>query len=204
MGWPNPSYTRWLGTSTRPVVEDGLSLTVHRMARLAGSRPGTSHAGAWQWSRDGERTSTVDYWINVETVDSAELILTFRLNGDPVQQRIWLERRPCRFGGGRWFAQCPATGETASKLYLPPGGRRFLSRHAYKVAYRSQRECEIGRASLRRFRLATRLGLGDPNIPIKPPGMRWATFDRALEELDRYDTIWSVAIARRFGIRAWE
>jgi hypothetical protein len=130
MGSPNPSYTRWLGTSTRAVIEDGLSLTVHRMARLAGKRPGTSHTGFWRWSRDGETTSTISYRINTESTDWAELILDFTLNDEPVHQRIWLEKRPCRFGGGRWFAECPSTGGTASKLYLPPGGRRFLSRHA--------------------------------------------------------------------------
>jgi hypothetical protein len=29
--------------------------------------------------------------------------------------------------------------------------------------------------------------------------MRWATFGRALDELHRYDTVWSIAIAPRFG-----
>jgi len=113
--------------------------------------------------------------------NDANLSIEFRLNGEP--ELIWLEKRPCRFGGGRWFAVCPHSGRTAAKLYLPSGGRRFLSRHAYRMGYRSQYEAPAGRATLKQDRLAARLGL-DLHCPVKPKWMRWRTYDRAPDRLD--------------------
>src|SRR4029453_7072183 len=55
-----------------------------------------------------------------------------------IPELIWLEKRPCRFCGGGWVTVCLHSGRTAAKLRLPSGGRRFLSRHAYRMGYRSQ------------------------------------------------------------------
>ena len=203
MAWPNPSYTRWLSGPGRAIIEDGLMLHVHRMGRLVGAGVGSTHAGVWRWSINGETCATIGYRVKIDADNSARLILDFRVNGEPINQTIWLERRPCRFGGGRWFARCPHTGRTAANLYLPSGGHRFFSRHAYRMGYRSQCECPFGRATTRRHRLAARLNLGDANFPIKPRWMRWKTFDRALDKLQRDDTIWTTEMMKRFGIGNW-
>jgi hypothetical protein len=203
MSWPNPSETRWAYGSTRAVVEDGLMLPIHRMAKLAGDWPGAIRIGTWRWSAYGETLATIGYRVEIISASVARLSLDFKVNGSPVVQTIWLERRPCRFGGGRWYAQCPVSGRTASKLYLPNGGQSFLSRQAYRLSYQSQRECAIGRSATRRHKLAARLNLGDPEMPIKPRWMHWATFDRAVAQLLYLDRLWSLEMARRFRLHDW-
>jgi hypothetical protein len=77
------------------------------------------------------------------------------------------------------------------KLYLPLGGRRFRSRHAYRLAYASQRETVHDRALRRARKLCRRLG-GDPAddcYPEKPSRMRWATYNRIMEQLVAADRV---------------
>jgi len=38
-------------------------------------------------------------------------------------------------------------------------------------------------------------------LPPKPTGMHWSTYDRLAERYDAYDTMWSLAVMRRFGFR---
>jgi hypothetical protein len=65
------------------------------------------------------------------------------------------------------------------------------SRHAYELAYASQRETKYDRA-LRRAR-KLRLGLGadpaDDEYPDKPLRMRWATYNRLMDRLIAADAV---------------
>jgi hypothetical protein len=58
----------------------------------------------------------------------------------------------------------------------PLGGRHFWSRHAYELAYASQRETKFDRAFRRARKLRLTLGAdpADDEYPDKPPRMRWA------------------------------
>jgi hypothetical protein len=98
----------------------------------------------------------------------------------PQHYTVAVVSTPCRFGGRRWWAICPATGRRAVNLYLPNGGRRFLSRAAYRLAYQSQRETVTGRAWRTIRKLERRLGSAPgapPDAMEKPKWMRWRTFD---------------------------
>lgn len=99
----------------------------------------------------------------------------------PQHYAVRLVSTPCPFGGRRWWAICPATGRRAVKLYLPNGGRRFLSRAAYGMPYQSQRETEAGRAWRAIREVDRRLGMAPAGIGAaleKPKWMRWRTFNR--------------------------
>jgi hypothetical protein len=39
------------------------------------------------------------------------------------------------------------------------------------------------------------------SLPPKPKGMHWSTYERLAERYDTYDTMWSMAVMRRLGIR---
>jgi hypothetical protein len=198
VAWPNPSYTRWLGGGERAVVEDGLTLSVHKVMRTM--RNSMRRSGVWQWYCNGEACASISYTAEKWGQDCGRLKLSYRANGEPVELLIDLVRRPCRFGGGRWFAYCPHTRRVAAKLYVPAGGRHFLSRYAYKLAYRSQRECRAGRAILARDRLVARLGLFDWEVPIRPKWMRQRTFEKAVDRLEQMDQIWAIEAMARFGV----
>jgi hypothetical protein len=73
--------------------------------------------------------------------------LNYRLRGhDRFTLSIRMESRIYRVGGERWFFNCPipmpdgTCSRRATKLYLPPGARRFGCRACHDLAYRSSQE----------------------------------------------------------------
>jgi hypothetical protein len=122
--------------------------------------------------------------------------------------RIPLKTTPQRFGGVRWWFECPRTGRRCTKLFLPLGGHQFWSRYAWRLGYASQREGVQGRAQLQALK-AYRALRGEGNwregAPPKPKWMRWRTYDRLVAKLDfhnsAFDANW-MAVASRFLARS--
>lgn len=102
-------------------------------------------------------------------------------------QYVDVRSTPCRFGGRRWWWECPKSGKRVEKLYLPNGGVRFLSREAYRLDYQSQRETAEDRAQRKSRRLYRKLGpdAEDCDYYPKPKGMHWRTFNTICEQLDQ-------------------
>src|SRR3954468_18946084 len=73
--------------------------------------------------------------------------------GGRITYRVGLTTTRPRYGGERWWFVCPATGRRAFKLYLPNGGRRFLSRAGYRLGYAVTREDRIARYQRRAERI---------------------------------------------------
>jgi hypothetical protein len=107
------------------------------------------------------------------------------------------------YGGIRWWFVCPNTGRRVSKLYLPRGGRKFLSRQAYRLGYACQRFDASDRIHLQGRRLSRALG-GDGHWldgpPPKPKWMRWATYERKVDRFhalqDKLDRMWHPRLLR--------
>jgi hypothetical protein len=113
--------------------------------------------------------------------------------GEPLAMNdaILLEASRPPLGGLRWWFICPRLNRKVRKLYLPLGGRHFLSRRAYRLPYASQRETVSDRAMRRARKLYLRLG-GDPaddEYPDKPKRMRWKTYNRLMDRLVAADGI---------------
>jgi predicted RNA-binding Zn-ribbon protein involved in translation (DUF1610 family) len=109
-------------------------------------------------------------------------------------------------GSRPWF-RCPNCGRRAGKLYLPVGGRHFMCRRCYDLAYESQWEEPWWRAKSRARKLWQRLG-GDPDddlIPPRPKGMHWRTYERLIADAERAEDLVGASIAasmsKRFGRR---
>ena len=73
-------------------------------------------------------------------------------------------------------------------MWLPPGATRFCSRQAWgkQVAYSTQFEAPFNRAISAREKVKSRLiGDLDPSewdLPPKPKGMRWHTYERLADK----------------------
>jgi hypothetical protein len=78
-----------------------------------------------------------------------------------------------------------------TKLYLPWGALRFASRHAFGLAYQSQRETPSSRAISRAFKLRRRLGStgGIGERLRKPKGMHRRTFARERARVENAETL---------------
>ena len=83
-----------------------------------------------------------------------------------------------------------------SVLWRPPGATRFCSRQSggnRRVAYSSQFLDADNRAHRGKAKIKRRLiGDCDPDhweLPPKPKGMRWSTYNRLVERFDTYEEI---------------
>ena len=78
--------------------------------------------------------------------EAAWLKLTYTASGNPMDYRVRLVTTQPTYGGRRWWFMCPlafmagAPPRRVAKLYLPPGGRYFGSREAYRLTYTSCQE----------------------------------------------------------------
>lgn len=122
MPWPNPAQTRWQGGPDRCIVENGLALDIHRLAKPCQNYSVTMN-GIWQWRCGTERISSMNYSVERHGPELMTLKLTFVLNGETTEQEITLHGKKCHFGGMRWFARCPHTLNAVAKVYLPKGGK---------------------------------------------------------------------------------
>ena len=106
------------------------------------------------------------------------------------QQVFSLVSEPRHSGGLQWHAVCPRTGQRVRVLYRPLGATFFASRYAWgrRAAYASQFLDPIGRAWRTKAKVkATLLRNEDPDewdLPAKPKGMRWATYERWVAKYD--------------------
>ena len=144
-------------------------------------RPHSRVAVTWRCSRDS---------INaVFCLDATTGLVS--LQHGLTDQTIHLTAHPRPFGGVQWFFICPATGARVSTLRKPPGAQHFASRHAWgkRVTYASQSVDPVSRAWRIKHKVASRLSAGSDGavLPIKPRGMRWATYDALANRYEAAD-----------------
>ena len=189
----------------RSKVEHCRSLDVNRLHRAGCIRPG--YWGGWKWSQDGEDTGSIGLRGEEHRL---RLVYSYQRGGgewEKIDVSVPITYVPCRYGGERPYFRCAGIvngrycGKRVVKLYM--GGRYFLCRHCYRLAYASQSESEHDRVLRRRDKRRMRLG-GDPGTEWfclrKPKGMWWRTFERERDELrmieERAEDLFIVGAAR--------
>ena len=199
---PRPRY--------RACLQDGLKLDLNHLARNRFIVPGaqTGPTGiCWP-----DNCGDVIAFGTIHADLSGERTGWFRFQMGSLDQTFMLVREPRRFGGGQWYFRCPRTYQRCSVVWKPPGANSFACRSAWKnaAAYRSQFQTREDRAHSMSHRLCARLGgpdweSGGFEDPPKPKGMRWKTYDRALDRIAHYEAIkdegllW--ATAKLMGLR---
>ena len=165
------------------------SLNVNTLKRSGSLKEGRQ--GTWQWSQGSE----VIAHINFHTSEG-RLMLDYRVcvNGsdwEPITQHIGLSQVPCHLGGHRTYFICSGVVNGRScrrqvgKLYA--GGRYFLCRHCYGMAYTSQSEDRASRMLRRANKIRMALG-GEAGtaswIAPKPKGMWHRTYQGKRFEIE--------------------
>jgi hypothetical protein len=185
-------------------VEHYRSLDVNRLHRAGCLRPGWW--GNWQWTQDGEQVAL----INLRAEENRlRLEFKVRIGGgdwESVSEAIPITYAPCRYGGTRPYFLCRGVvngrhcGRRVAKLYA--GGRYFLCRHCYRLAYASQSEARhdrlLRRANKRRIMLGGESGTASA-FPAKPKGMWWRTYDRHMDEIAKAEAEADRAFLARFA-----
>lgn len=139
-----------------------------------------------------------------------EIELRYELEGNSLQlflpseskreelDKVSLTWTSCHFGGQRPWFKCPSgvCDERVSKLYLPPGGKRFLCRHCHNLSYESQgRSNQFYYESITRWKkkcdkILKKLGVKPPssleNLPSEPSRSKGMSHSRYLDLLSDY------------------
>lgn len=202
-GYGSGQWYRW---NTKATVETCRQLDVNRWNREGLLRPGQWFSWVWKDDEGREKAS-----IGVRTLPGAvELSYTLNprsKNPEEIRYQVPLTWTPCNYGGERpWFV-CPGVVNgrecyrRVGKLYL--GGKYFLCRHCYNLAYESQREDRATRlmhkAQKIRRRLGGHSGLTYP-FPVKPKGMHWRTYERLWREAREAEHNSLLAMAQRLEL----
>lgn len=181
---------RWGG---RPTADASKKIDLAWMIRTGRARPGGWVSGDLRWSWGGSPAGSIGYVANMEDETAAYLRLMYwRGEGgdrEHVEQVVRLVSTRPNFGGRRWWMVCPYSGRRVAKLYLPAGGDRFASRHAWKLGYQSQRVARRDRPFEKLFRLQRKLGSEQGwDAPLwRPKGMWRRTYERHLERYYELD-----------------
>lgn len=183
----------------RAIIERGLTIDLRRLRQQGLFRGGTCAFGnsiSWTFGNGGGASLKFSYdaisgaptWFRVSYTAAMSAGLP-----SVIDEEFRLEALPQPFGGRRWFFICPSTGARVQTLHCPPGATRFRSRKAYgsQVRYLSQGLSRGDRWHHRSAKLSRRMLAAGPaewreehadwEYPPKPPGMRWATYNRAFE-----------------------
>jgi hypothetical protein len=174
------------GSGRKGKVESYRSLDVGQLKKAGCLQPG--FRGGWEWRAEGEPVPSIRLRATAD-----QLILNYKVRSDgedwtDVEEAVRLARSPCRFGGWRAYFVCPGVKNgrpcrrRVSKLY---GGRYFLCRHCYDLAYASQSEDPYSRLLRRANKRKIALG-GTPglySLPPRPKGMHQRTYERHLAEI---------------------
>jgi hypothetical protein len=117
-----------------------------------------------------------------------------QINMEDFQQCVQLILMPRHFGGGQWYFLCSELHRPASVLWRPPRALFFRCSQYWsrRAAYICQFGTPIDRAHSGRAKLKAKLhssNLDDWRIPLKPPRMCWATYDRLIERYLKYDAV---------------
>ncbi len=176
-------------TGSKQKAEHCPSLDVNKMRRDGCLEPGWS--GQWVWSRNGQETGRIS-----ARAERGRIILSYKVrqNGndwEPITQTVHTTQSDCNYGGQRPYFLCPGVvngrhcGRRVGKLFS--GGRYFLCRHCYQIAYSSQSEAHYDRMLRRANKLRMALG-GEPGaahwIADKRRGMWQRTYERQRSEIE--------------------
>jgi len=159
-----------------------LDISMLRRAKAFDLEPGEIKQASF-WLDPDDPTGGVIVW-GVEADDRGRpegIALLHRIpGGASVEQGVLLTTTACRYGGVRYWFQCPAEGcgRRVRVLYLRPAETQYVCRHCARVVYASTRETPNERLARREGKVSSRLGGADSLGGPRPKGMHRKTYTR--------------------------
>jgi len=144
--------------SNRPTTDECVHINLSNLKGLGMLKRHCLSRRELNWNSDGQTIAKLTLETDVHCLlSSPRLTITGYAFGKVINCIIQLEEYAPPYGGERWYALCPRTGNRCNALVLPPGQVQFASVKGWNVPYTSTRENEVDRA-LRAIRKAeTRL-----------------------------------------------
>jgi len=194
------SWYRWSKKSTTGNYHQ---LRMSRLVKLGVIKPNIMQSGGWQWTEDGKEVASIGYSVNTVDMSCPYIQLIYTSNKtENIDYRVYLKTTRPHYGGVRWWFGCQGKecGRCVAVLY---GGKYFVCRHCYRLAYQTQNQAAFDRMCDRAFSIARQLG-HDGNVidgfyGKKPKGMHQKTYNRKKEEMERLATQGMAGATARFG-----
>ena len=188
---------KWARSGTKDTIEGTLPLDIRALHRKGLLQPGWEFTSRWWRGENKEAGSSIRGHVYLDHV-----LLSYRHRRpggewQDVEQRVWIERTPCHFGGERPWWQCPRCARRCAVLHV--SGKHYACRQCYDLVYPSQNEGPVDRARERAQKAREKLGgsgsLFEP-IPLKPKGMHHTTYARLrMEAMQRQIRSWQALIS---------
>jgi hypothetical protein len=185
--------SRW---RERARLESGLRLDLNNLRREGFVVPGSGTVPrniVWKDAASGELIAFGSCYSDAQWPEKGGS-LNITLGG--LRQEIRLQAVPRHFGGHQWYFVCPFTSRLCSVLWLLPRADKFGSRETWgrRVAYSSQFATARDRALFSARHIHYQLGAKgriamDDQLPSKPKGMHWRTYDKLTARCGRYENI---------------
>ncbi len=129
--------------SNRPTTDQCLGISLSHLKQLGMlKRHCLSRRGLF-WTQHGQTVADLTFVSDTDCEPHPYLKITGFAFGRYIDCLVWLEEYRLPYGGERWYALCPKTGNRCAALVLPPGKAYFASVKGWDVGYSSQRECPI-------------------------------------------------------------
>lgn len=186
------------------IAEDCRALDVSQLNREGSLQSG--RRGNWIWLSKGREVARIGYHTTI-----SRLILEYRVkihgrDWEQITQSVPLEYIKCHFDGQRPYFICPGIVSTqrcnrrVGKLFA--GGKYFLCRHCYNVAYQSQSEAQHDRLLRRANKLRMALDGEHESLTFmakRPKGMWQKTYQRKMLEIEKCEEQANIAFIRKYA-----
>jgi hypothetical protein len=119
----------------RGTVDHGLELSIKNLFEQGLIVEDAFRTGSLSWM-DADPLQfhgSIRFEANLRNTETASLRLQYEMEGIQLDYSVPLVFIEPAFGGRRWYFRCPVQYIRVTKLFLPPGARRFASRKAHDL-----------------------------------------------------------------------
>lgn len=184
--------------SNRPCVEDCFMLTMTEIKKFGLLKDQSSVKKYFEWPVRGENPALFVITSDINCHEARPCLhIKGTADGRYIEHYVMLDAEPMRFGGVRWYALCPTTGERCKTLVLTPDRYVFVSRKETRLPNRTQCMDKLARARAAVEKSEKRLqGLSKYAHQSTRDKLRDLIVDKNVilgDEMDRYvDRLWAM------------
>lgn len=185
-------------TRNRGMVEDTCRIDLRYLRRVGALKAGVMASGTLRWSNQyGDERGSLGYVVDLTAGNGGTLTASYSFKGEPRRVVVRLAATPMRYGGFRFYAECPLTGRRCEVLPVVAGV--IACRQAHRLNYGSQSLDQLGRLRERAWKLEKRLNPSQAWKP-KPRGANRARIREAwINAEGAFDEAFGAMAVRRFG-----
>ena len=168
-------------------------------------RMGGSGSGRWGSRRpiaEGLQRFDLAEWKRTNGNEWPDEAIAVDITIGKVAARAQVVKTATRFGGRRVWICCPRCDRRSRVLYVCYG--RIACRRCFRLRYHTQTMDRIHRAQHAMRKIAKQLDpdedAGLPDLPDRPPGMRWSRYNRLADRFERQNAVWNLAMMKSLNV----